>query len=72
MTGLRIPGALVVLGVTGTVAGILVGFVTANALFSASEWQLSAALSLGFVLSVLAVFAALGVPWRRWARTPYW
>lgn len=43
-----------------------------NDLFLSSEYQSAALVTLLFVLVVLAGYAAIGTPWKRWQRTPYW
>lgn len=68
----QIGATLVVAVVAGAIGGILTNFFVENTLLLSSDWQIQAAASLGFVLVVLAVFAASGAPWRRWKRTPYW
>jgi hypothetical protein len=68
----QIGATLVLAVVAGAIGGILANFLAENALLLSSEWQLQAAASLGFVLAALVVFAAIGTPWQRWTRTPYW
>jgi hypothetical protein len=68
----QLGATLVVAVVGGAIGGILTNFLVENTLLLSSEWQIQAAVSLGFVLAVLVVFAAIGAPWRRWKRTPYW
>jgi len=68
----RIGSGLAVVLVAGAVGGILANFLTENDLFTGSDWQFAAALSLGIVLVTLVTFAAAGRPWRRRKWTPYW
>jgi len=68
----QIGALLVVAVVAGAIGGILTNFFVENTLLLSSQWQTAAAVSLGFVLVVLVGFAAIGAPWQRWKRTPYW
>jgi len=68
----QIGATLVLAVVAGAIGGILTNFFVENTLLLSSEWQIAAAASLGFVLAVLVAFGAIGAPWRRWNRTPYW
>lgn len=67
-----LAGTGVVTLVSLALLGILANFGLGNELLRSSEMQVGAFLSLGVVLVGLAVFAAVGRPWRRWRRTPYW
>lgn len=68
----RIASFVVLVLVGGVIGGILANFLTRNDLLTSSEWQIAAILSFGVVVTVLALFAFAGQPWRRWDRTPYW
>jgi len=69
----RIASVLVLVVVGGVIGGILANFLTANDLLRSSAYGGTAAiLSFGVVAIALALFAALGQPWKRWDRTPYW
>jgi len=71
--GWRLPaGSVVVATVAVAVVGILVSLVTANGILFDSVRQAAAFVTLGFVVVVLAAFAAAGRPWRRRLSTPYW
>jgi len=72
MRWVRIVGGVATLVVAGAIIGILASFLFENELFTGSEYGIAAGVSLGFVLLVLAVFATIGRPWRRWQRTTYW
>lgn len=72
MTLSRVGATLALVAVTGAIGGVFTTLLTENALFLSSDWQTQAALSVGFVFLVLVVFAAIGTPWQRWSRTPYW
>lgn len=54
------------------ILGIVTNFFTRNDLLLSSDMQIQALVTLGFVLVVLALIAAIGRPWTEWSRTPYW
>ncbi|MEF8815058.1 MAG: hypothetical protein V5A55_14780 [Halovenus sp.] len=68
----RPAGSLVVATVAVVVVGILTSLVTRNTLLFDSVWQAAAFASLGFVAVVLALFVAVGRPWRRRLSSSYW
>ena len=65
-------GTVAVAVVVLAIVGIIGNFGLGNDLLVASEMQMAALITLGFVVLSLAVFASLGRPWRAWNRTPYW
>lgn len=72
MTNTRLLGSLAVLVIAIGIGGILTSMIIENNLLTGSEWAVPAAATLGMFGAAVALFTAVGRPWRSWKRTPYW